>query len=133
MLPLNYHRRWRIAGIVILLAVLSFAMIPDIWPWDSRQARFIISDKVLHGFTFGFLALWYTGQYARRSYLRLAVGLIAFGVLIEVCQSLVTYRTAEWGDLWADLAGIAVGMIIALSLTGGWSLRVERWLAKRSE
>ena len=133
MLPLSHPVRWRIAGILILFLVLLFSMAPDIWPWEHRHGRRVISDKVLHGITFAFLAIWYTGQYARRAYWRLAAGLLAFGVLIEACQSLVTYRTAEWGDVWADSAGIAIGMALALWLTGGWTLRIERWLAKRIE
>ena len=133
MLPLSYPARWRFAGIVILLVVLAFAMAPDIWPLERRLERRLDSDKVIHGITFAFLAIWYTGQYARRAYWRLAAWLLAFGVLIEACQSLVTYRTAEWSDLWANSAGIAVGMTIALWLTGGWSLKIERWLAKRVE
>ena len=133
MLPLSYPARWRFAGILILLLVLAFAMAPDIWPWEYRLGRRFLSDKVLHGVTFALLAIWYTGQYARRAYWWVAALLLAFGILIELCQSLVTYRTAEWGDVWADSAGIAVGMMIALWLTGGWSLKVERWLANRIE
>ena len=108
-------------------------MLPDIWPWDSRFGRTLMSDKFMHGLTFAFLALWYTGQYSKHSYGWLAAGLLAFGILIEVCQSLVNYRTAEWGDLWADAVGIVIGMTIALLLTGGWSLKIERWLADRVE
>ena len=133
MLPLSYPARWRFAGILILLLVLLFALIPDIWPWGHGHGRYFVSDKVLHGITFAFLALWYTGQYSRRAYWWLAAGLLAFGVLIEACQSLVAYRTAEWGDVWADSVGIAIGMTVALLLTGGWSLKIERWLAKRIE
>lgn len=133
MLPLRYPARWRLAGILILFLVLAFAMVPDIWPWGHRHGRQFLSDKALHGITFAFLALWYTGQYARRSYWWLAGGLLTFGVLIEACQSLVTYRTAEWGDIWADMLGIAIGMTVALLLTGEWSLKIERWLANRIE
>ena len=133
MLPLSYPARWRIAGILILIIVLAFAMVPDFWPWGHRHGRYLVSDKVLHGMTFAFLAVWYTGQYSRRSYPWLAVGLLAFGMLIEACQYLVTYRTAEWGDVWADSIGIVIGMTVAMVLTGGWSLKIERWLAQRIE
>ena len=133
MLPLNYPVRWRFAGIVILLVVLLFAMVPDIWPWGHGYGRDLLSDKAWHAITFAALALWYTGQYARRAYWVIAACLLAFGVLIEACQSLVTYRTAEWGDVWADTAGIAIGMSIAWLQTGGWSLKIEQWLAKRVE
>jgi VanZ family protein len=72
--------------------------------------------------------VWFSGQYARQSYWRIGVGLIAFGALIELIQSMVSYRTAEWMDMYADGVGITIGLIIALLGAGGWSLRMERWL-----
>ena len=56
------------------------------------------------------------------------MGLIAFGALIELIQGMVSYRTAEWMDMYADGVGITLGLIIALLGAGGWSLRVEQWL-----
>jgi VanZ family protein len=131
MLPLRHYKRWRFAGIVILLAVLAATFTPTRWllPVLSRS-DFLLMDKRLHMLTFVFLSLWFTGQYARRSYWRLAVGLTAFGVLIELGQAFVSYRTAEWQDLVADVFGTAVGLIIANAGTGGWSLRFEQWLEK---
>jgi VanZ family protein len=87
-------------------------------------------DKWMHGITFAALAIWFSGQYARRSYGWLAIGLLIFGALIEACQSMVTYRTAETADLVADLLGIVAGMMIALTGVGGWSLQVENWLQR---
>jgi VanZ family protein len=133
MLPLRYLRRWRIAGILLLVLVLAFALAPDIWPWDRPKGPHLISDKVLHGFTFAFLALWYTGQYGRNLYARLAFGLLGFGALIELCQLMVGYRDAEWGDLLADAVGILIGMTIALAGAGGWSLAIEKKLRRRYE
>jgi len=129
MLPLDYPKRWRIAGIFLLLSVLGVAMAPEMWPWSqNRGLDWFPNDKWAHGFTFALLAIWYSGQYARRSYWWLALGLLIFGALIEACQSMVTYRTAETGDLIADALGIAVGISIGLIGVGGWSLRVESWL-----
>jgi VanZ family protein len=84
----------------------------------------------MHGFTFAALAVWYSGQYARRSYGWLALGLFIFGALIEACQSMVTYRTAEMADLIADVLGIAVGILIEQMGVGGWSLQAEEWLRR---
>ncbi|MGI9202573.1 MAG: VanZ family protein [Woeseiaceae bacterium] len=133
MLPLSYPGRWKIAGALLLLGVLAVAMMPALFPWpDKPGVRWLqLSDKWLHGITFAFLAVWYSGQFARRSYGWLAMALIAFGGLIEFCQSLVSYRTAETGDLIADVLGIGGGLIIAFIGAGGWSLRAEDWIQRK--
>lgn len=132
MLSLRYARRWQIAGIFLLVMVLAAALVPADWFWPAGpDSQFFLSDKWLHGITFAALALWFSGQYARRSYWRLMTGLVAFGLLIEVTQRMVSYRTADWMDLLADLLGVAVGTAIALAGAGGWCLRFEEWLNNR--
>ncbi len=132
MLSLRYARSWQIAGALLLAIVLVVALVPAAWlsPQDPNFP-FFMSDKLLHGITFTALALWFSGQYARHSYWRLVTGLLAFGLLIEVTQRMLPYRTAEWMDLLADAAGVAVGMTIALAGSGGWSLRFEESLQNR--
>ena len=133
MLPLRYARRWKIAGTFLLAMVLAMALLPPDWflPGDFDWS-FFITDKWLHGATFAALALWFAGQYARDSYWRLITGLVAFGLLIEVTQNMVSYREAEWMDLLADLIGVGFGIAIALAGLGGWCLRFEGWLQNRS-
>jgi VanZ family protein len=131
MLPLRYARRWQFAGILVLLAVFAAALAPGM-P-DLPDPRVLPSDKLLHGMTFAFLTVWFSGQYSRRSYWRVAVGMLAFGGLIEVCQQMLDYRQAETMDLLADLAGIVLGLGIAWLGAGGWSLRLEDWLQLREE
>ena len=128
MLPLHYARRWQVAGILVLIGVLVAALSPAL-P-DLPQAE-VLTDKWLHGFTFAILTVWFSGQYARRAYWRLAIGMLAFGGLIEVCQRMLVYRSAEALDLLADTIGIAAGLVIALAGAGGWSLRFENWLHSR--
>jgi VanZ family protein len=128
MLPLRYARRWQTAGILILISVLAATLSPTL-P-DFQQSK-ILNDKWLHGLTFVFLTVWFSGQYARRSYWRLGLGMLAFGGLIEVCQRMLTYRSAETMDLLADTIGIVAGLAVALAGAGGWSLRLENWLQWR--
>ncbi len=135
MLPLRYARHWQLGSVILLLLVLIAALMPAaIWFWSDglpvadwmRNA-----DKWAHGFAFVVLALWFAGQYSRSSYWKVAVGLLAFGVLIEVLQGLVRYRMAEWLDIGADTLGIAIGLGLALAGLGGWSLRFEQWRDRR--
>lgn len=137
MLPLRYAARWRMAGLFLLAVVLLASMMPMFWLFPERQdfvSWFVHVDKWMHGMAFVVLAVWFAGQYQRRSYWRIALGLLAFGMFIEACQRMVTYRSADWLDIAADAAGIAVGLAIALAGLGGWSLWVEqRMLAGKVE
>ena len=131
MLPLRYTRRWRIAGICILLFVLAAALAPAFW-WTPRLQSGIGFDKWLHGATFLALGVWFSGQYTPRAYWRIALGLLIFGAFIELVQRQTTHRSGDYYDLAADLVGIAVGLIVAYAGAGGWSLRLERWLEQRA-
>lgn len=136
MLPLSYVRQWQIASVFLLVLVFAATLMPAVWFWPSRRefaAWFFDVDKWLHGITFIILAIWFAGQYRPRSYWKIGFGLIIFGLVIEGCQRLVTYRSAEMFDVAADIAGIVIGLAIAGAGIGGWSLRVERWLARRRD
>ena len=134
MLPLRYAAYWRVAGLFLLAVVLLASLMPVFWIFPERKdfvSWFVHVDKWLHGIAFVVLAVWFAGQYQRRSYWRIGVGLLAFGVLIEACQRMVTYRSADWLDIAADAAGIAVGLAIAMAGLGGWSLWIENRMAGR--
>ena len=77
------------------------------------------------------LAIWFAGQYRPRSYWRIALGLLVYGVLIELVQRMLSYRSAEWLDVAADMAGIMAGLLIAAAGLGGWSQRFEEKIAAR--
>jgi len=134
MLPLRHLRFWRIAGVLLLCLVLISALMPAVWFWNDRAgalAWFRNSDKLLHAATFLVLAVWFSGQYRPRSYLRVAIGLMMFGLVIEGCQLLVGYRQADWLDITANTSGIVAGFLIAIAGLGGWSQRLEDWYASR--
>jgi VanZ family protein len=133
MLPLRHARRWRLASIILLTLVLLAALIPAAWFWpDSGDlvTWLVHADKWAHGLTFALLAIWFSGQYRRRSYWRIATGLIAFGMLIEAFQAVLSYRSAEWLDMVADVTGIVIGLGVALAGLGGWSVWVENRLGR---
>ncbi len=134
MLSLRYHRRWQIAGTIVLLGVFAATLIPAFWLWPTfTRVTLFAYDKWLHGITFLFLAVWFSGQYSRDRYVRIGAGLFAFGIIIELCQRMVSYRTAELMDLLADTVGIVIGLAIAVIGAGGWSLRFEARLARRKQ
>lgn len=131
MLPLRFTMRWRIAGVLLLAGVLIGALLPA-WLFPQIPARRLIDlDKWVHAAVFLFLAVWFCGQYTRQAYWALGLGLLVFGVFIELCQYMTVTRAAELMDIYADAIGIVAGLGIALSGAGGWSLRMEQWYLER--
>lgn len=134
MLSLHFARHWRAASVVLLLVVLVGAIVPVIWLWPDRRhvlSMFGGMDKWAHALTFAFLAVWFAGQYRKDAYWRIALGLLGFGIVIELCQRMVGYRSAEWFDVAADAIGIIVGLSIAAAGFGGWCMRYESWYLNR--
>lgn len=135
MLPLRYASRWRTASLVLLVLVLAAAVMPAVWLWPDRDFLynwFDAIDKSTHAIVFAFLAVWFAGQYRPQSYWRIALGLLMFGLLIELCQRMLVYRSAEWLDVAADVVGIIGGLLIAAAGLGGWCQRVEaRYMTER--
>ena len=134
MLPLRHARQWRIAGLSLLFLVFLATLMPAVWLFPDKikaLSWFGHFDKWLHALTFLVMAVWFAGQYQRHSYWRIAAGLLAFGFLIEFCQLMVGYRTADWLDIGANTAGIIIGLAVAMAGLGGWSLRVEDWYSAR--
>ena len=133
MLPLRHAKLWKIASLMIMLLVLALAMMPAVWFWDDKTAGlkwFASIDQWLHGITFMVLSIWFAGLYRPNSYWKIALGLLAFGFVIEACQRMVSYRTADLFDVGADAAGIVLGLMIGVAGIGGWCLRVEERLVK---
>jgi hypothetical protein len=127
MLPLQHAGVWRFLSILLLLVVLAGTLTPTFW-LDNRMkglSLFAHTDKWLHGLTFGFLALWFGGLFARHRYWLIALGLFGFGVFVEGCQLLVGYRMADWLDVAANTAGIVTGLLVAAIGVGGWALWLE--------
>lgn len=69
-------------------------------------------DKSNHALGFAVLACLAYRAWPRRILLSL-LGLLGYGALIEVLQSLTPDRMAEWSDLWADGVGLLIGATLA--------------------
>lgn len=93
------------------LAVAA-GIVVSLWPMhDEPRPWFRYEDKAHHALAFAVLpVLGWLGRF--RSMLRLALGLVALGAAIELMQGLTFTRTPEWGDLLADVIGVAAGMVV---------------------
>jgi VanZ family protein len=115
---LRAYVRWAFA--VCLVVVLVTALMPPqiIGPvgWD----------KMNHAMTFAMLATLGCGAYSERK-VQVLLSLLAYGVLIELLQSLTDYRTAEALDVVADGVGLLAGWTFTRLL---WRARLALQMPK---
>jgi len=73
-------------------------------------------DKVVHALIF--VALAVAGRWARIPWLALGIGLAAYAAVTEVLQAtLPINRDGNVPDFLADVTGIAIGLLLALTAT----------------
>jgi VanZ family protein len=105
------QRRWRLL-LWLLVAVISYLALTPQPPHEVSLGW----DKLNHGSAF--LVLAFVGAQIRRPTVRhlitLALALLAFGGAIEIIQSFVPGRSAEWLDLLADAVGATLGLLLAM-------------------
>ncbi|OQW98480.1 MAG: VanZ family protein [Thiothrix lacustris] len=99
--------------VVLLLLGIVAALLP------SSGGGFPYADKIMHtGALFGFAVL--LDLATPRSFWRWKVPvLLGYGALIEVVQSLTTWRSASLADLAADAGGILLYWVV-------WRLALQR-------
>ena len=90
---------------IVFTSILSFISI------DPSIAKILIQDKLLHVIAFFVISfLAYASDFKIKRII-LFVVLILYGLLIEVIQNSLEYRTFELYDLLSDTIGIIFGYL----------------------
>lgn len=113
---LRFTRLWLGIGL-IGCAVLAYASLMPDPPQPSAVPYY---DKLAHMLAYGVLGAWFGGVLPSH-YGRIFIGLAAYGLVLELVQSLTGYRSGEMLDMAADVAGIIAGLVLA-------RLGMMRWL-----
>jgi VanZ family protein len=95
------YSRWAFS--VCLVVVLVAALVPP-----QAIASPVVWDKANHALAFAVLGMLACLGYPERK-LPVLLGLVAYGVLIELLQSLTDYRTGDALDVVADGIGLLLG------------------------
>ena len=126
MRALRYGYFWLGGGVFLLAVVLYLALAP------IGTELILKSDKAAHFITFALLTIWFCGVFRLGRVPIVAIGLLAFGVLIELIQSRLAYRSAELADVVFDCLGILVGWGLAAAGFDRWTARIESWLPEKT-
>lgn len=127
LLPLRYARSWLTAGLLLLVfgLVAALATVPAAVP-------LVINDKLMHLIGLVMLMVWFGGVFQPRFSPLVALSLIAYGLLVELLQSLTVTRQAEGLDLIADIAGVLLGWFLSAAGLSRWCMKLESWFASQN-
>lgn len=93
------------------LAALFIMMVVPISAQGNLRFLGIGADKWVHFCMFcGLAALFRWNLGGRYPWLGATVASVSVAVLTEAVQSAISYRSASWSDLYADVGGIALGV-----------------------
>ena len=111
-----FERRavWRALLLLLLIVITWLALAPA-----PPQGADLGWDKVNHLSAFAALAfssVWALWQRPRQ-WPWLVLALLAYGIGIEIAQSFLPPRQADWHDVVADGMGIALGLFAAWPVT----------------
>ena len=102
---LRLLKLWYLLGVLMMLFVAAVSLMPVTGVGASDKLLHIVTYFVLGGW-FGLLAP------SRMALIWSAIGLMLFGILLELLQGLTGYRYAEWGDVLANGSGILAGVLL---------------------
>jgi VanZ family protein len=100
-------RVWWGLGFVLVAASLVICLVPG----QELPTAFEFNDKLSHIVGHGGLALWFAGLVPRRSWWKIFVALLAFGICIEFAQYFMHFgREADARDVVANSCGALLGL-----------------------
>lgn len=111
---------WR-ALLAVLLIVITWLALSPVPPKTLTTGW----DKSNHALAFAALAfssVWALWQRPRQ-WIWLAIALVGYGIAIEIAQSFLPPREADWHDVVADSVGIALGLAVAWFVTASAARR----------
>ena len=101
------HLTFRII-LTISIVLISFLSIQEV----DIESKIKILDKFVHFFCFTYLtAISWLSRIFDKEFLVYVI-VLAYGILIEVVQKYVPYRSFEFLDIFADFLGILGGIIL---------------------
>ena len=115
--PAVLTRVWWGFGFVFVVAALVICLVPG----SDLPGALEWNDKLDHVTGHAALAAWFAGLVPRRSWWKIFLALLVFGIGIEIAQSLMHQgRDGDWHDVVANSCGALLGLGLA-------RLGLDRW------
>ena len=111
-------RRLWIFGLLAYLGVIALASLlpPPELPMDPGRY-----DKLWHAAGYALAALLCVPLWrSARALLLAGVGLVGYGLLLELLQAQTAARSGDWLDALANGSGVAIGLLTAWTPWRGW-------------
>lgn len=123
---LRFIRFWFVLGCVFVAAAMVLSLMPL-----QQVTMPSWNDKFEHTMGYFLLSLWFCGLYRRQRYWVVALWMFAMGVLVEMLQGMMHLgRQADIKDIYADILGIGIAIILAMTPLGRWSYWFEKLVPK---
>jgi VanZ family protein len=109
----RWQPAWRAVLLVLMCVAAWFAFMPTASSIEKNNF-----DKVEHLLAFASLGLAasFTTSPGLRRTVQSAAGLLLYGGFIELVQTQLPTRSADWADMLADGVGVAAGLALAALL-----------------
>ena len=126
---------WLVLSLSVVLVIVAVVLPPYVLSWLISDFRFFghslkwleaISTRVdlVHVILFGWVGFLLSCLWRRSPWWRIALPLVGLAVATELLQYLVPGRVPRISDLYDDLLGIAIGVVLAIPL---------RWWVRRKQ
>ena len=109
---LHFKQVWLVLGVGLLLIIVAGSLVPV--PKTESQ----VNDKLIHVVLYFMLMAWFAQIIIFRHHFFLAVVFVFLGFLLEIGQQFTSYRSFEWGDVFANSAGVLLGWIAMYTILG---------------
>lgn len=111
-----------IVALFTILATIAFLMPGSSIP-TIRMKMFVWMDKVLHAgihflLVFGWL-LYYVRHNSKvkiGAFIYISLSCVVYGIIIEVLQGLAKTRASELADVFANITGTIIGLLVFLAI-----------------
>nr|VFK24847.1 MAG: VanZ like family protein [Candidatus Kentron sp. LPFa]VFK68444.1 MAG: VanZ like family protein [Candidatus Kentron sp. UNK]VFK73545.1 MAG: VanZ like family protein [Candidatus Kentron sp. UNK] len=124
MKELKYKNLWATLG-YFYAALIFFICLKESPPGTET---FPYQDKIFHFLAYFLLCFWFGQIYSSVTRNKIFIWSFLMGLLIELIQSQLSYRSAELADLLANTLGSLMGIFFGLILIPNVLSKIDGWL-----